>query len=795
MVSTQAFGQTEAGFKATTQLGANEFAQNLKLERDRLQESIREFEAQYARDAENLRFLLRKEQVAVEEGNRSALQNAIALREQIASRVESNRLQRTTLEQNVRTLNAQMAQEAAQFNAQQALQADQINEARRQANLEQRRGVARDIAEFSANPGDIGKQLAYLRAGGAAPITEALAGGEVGYTDESLLPLQLLLGTRNELNEGPGFVEAERITAPVIGLPQFEEFEEIPDVSELWDPIEFDDSGIVGAELGAPPDVYGEVEPVNVVYGPSSTQVEDAAGNTYSVPAAAGAVATSEEITSLPFGGQIVGGNGQTYTNYGYADGALSRLSPSGDSDNVHDIPKWVDEGLEKLPGAPPMGFDADVEPLKQFAKEKGWNIDPSLTDEQLAGFAQELGLAEGGVGFFSKPSKVNVAERGPEMVIGVPLAKQSGPAGRPSVGGRGMDSNGRIQAIPSGIAGETREERRLGLERKPFDLNAPPEPRTQPGDLSRLAVEPEVPAWASLTPAQQERLLALRKHRAAQLGGGSPAWQPQSFRSGGAIEFTPIGRAGSDELLPLPKAEFQRRVLPQLRPDLRWLRSRKAFEADPYGGFGSLEALQRAAAAEASGQPTMSQGFATHALEQYRAAQAQRGRPNARGVRPRGGAPARGRGRRAAPVGNGGGGARLAVEPTRAELEAMRPRGGGRRRARSGGLGMAQGGVGFFNQPTSVNVAETGPEAVLRVSGDEALAFQRQVYEDALRKSGFSSAPTPVGLSAPGTSQFVQQAGAGLAGLRGFSPDLYFEELQKARPTGIRSGVARRSG
>jgi hypothetical protein len=51
MVSTQAFGQTEAGFKAATQLGANEFAQNLKLERDRLQQSIREFEAQYARDA------------------------------------------------------------------------------------------------------------------------------------------------------------------------------------------------------------------------------------------------------------------------------------------------------------------------------------------------------------------------------------------------------------------------------------------------------------------------------------------------------------------------------------------------------------------------------------------------------------------------------------------------------------------------------------------------------------------------------------------------------------------------
>ena len=93
----------------------------------------------------------------------------------------------------------------------------------------------------------------------------------------------------------------------------------------------------------------------------------------------------------------------------------------------------------------------------------------------------------------------------------------------------------------------------------------------------------------------------------------------------------------------------------------------------------------------------------------------------------------------------------------------------------------------------SEVGVGQVGP-----VSADVARLFLTDVQRDALRRGGFTD-PTrvsPLRVSAPGTSQYLQQLSASVAGTLGFGPsDLFFEELQRLRPTRVRGGVARRTG
>lgn len=810
---------TQEGFEASEQRSSAEFSQNLKLQRDGLMQSIRAFEAQDARDSENMRFLLRKQQVAVEEGNRSALQQAFALQEQISSRIESTRMQRQQMVTNVQTLNAQMASEAARFNSQQQMQADQINESRRQSNLEQRRGVARDIAEFSANPGDVGKLASFLRAGGATGITQAMAAGESAVTDESLLPLQLLLGTRNELDGGPSLVEADLVDAPELDIPEFGELSDVPDVEELWDEIGWDDSDIVrDYDIGEGPNPY---EDADAIYGPNYDQY-DADSDTASDPDAVpppdlGPIVKPEgsgspsiaELDALPIGGQIES-DGTTYTNRGSENQALSAVS----ADDIEGIPDWVKEGV---------------------------------------GLSDDLGLAEGGVGVFSKPSKVNVAEEGPEMVIGVPLGDQRGK--------KAGSGNGNVSGIGAGVGsfadgGRGSSEFQRQQKRPKFDLNASLEPGP------KLADRAEAPLLRSEVRPSPERLIPF--------GETQPGNQADRIRQRLREQF----------------AELKRRP-----------RGRASRDGG-FGRFGTMENLVAAARAEQSGQVTTSMGMATRLLNDLRSGRGKR--PD----RPRGGDSASGRlGEVGRSSGDSGGGerrrrrrerfarmspdqqarvrrawaqrqgrgrsggrrqdgrrrrsgsgvgqgdlsrvferpevrdvfSRLDPQVRRSLTEALAQSGGGSSGTRGGGrgvrrrgsgdarqrallgrgdvrgqgrgsgrrggrgqgqrLGLEEGGVGLFNRSTSVNVAEAGPEAIIRAPVGDAAKYQEQVYLDALRKSGFDSAPTPVGLSAPGTSRFVQELGAGVAGTRGFSKGAYFEELEKARPQSVRGGISRRTG
>jgi hypothetical protein len=83
-------------------------------------------------------------------------------------------------------------------------------------------------------------------------------------------------------------------------------------------------------------------------------------------------------------------------------------------------------------------------------------------------------------------------------------------------------------------------------------------------------------------------------------------------------------------------------------------------------------------------------------------------------------------------------------------------------------------------------------------VDPDVARLFLSDVQRDALRRGGFTD-PTqvsPIRVSAPGTSRFLQDLSASVAGTLGFGPSqLFFEELQRLQPQGVRSGVARRTG
>lgn len=94
--------------------------------------------------------------------------------------------------------------------------------------------------------------------------------------------------------------------------------------------------------------------------------------------------------------------------------------------------------------------------------------------------------------------------------------------------------------------------------------------------------------------------------------------------------------------------------------------------------------------------------------------------------------------------------------------------------------------------QNPAVGTGQIGP-----VSPEVARLFLTQVQQDALRRGGFTD-PTqvsPLRVSAPGTSRFLQDLSASVAGTLGFGPaSLFFEELQKVRPTAVRAGIGRRT-
>lgn len=212
---------------------AQEAADLLQVELQQLGEQIRQNDIGNQQWQDNYTFL--QEKFAVEEaaGRRREALATETLIEQVRTRIESNNLLRQGMVQRAQQLQSQLNFQTQLANQAATAEAARINESRRQANLEQRRGVARDIAEFARAPGDVGAAASFLTAGGRSPISTGLAEGKTAITRESLLPLDLLLGTQAELEGGPRFFEAQMLQAPNVPIPQFTP-QEVPDLTAFF---------------------------------------------------------------------------------------------------------------------------------------------------------------------------------------------------------------------------------------------------------------------------------------------------------------------------------------------------------------------------------------------------------------------------------------------------------------------------------------------------------------------------------------------------------------------------------
>lgn len=383
---------------------------SLRAQQGQFAEQVRQFDIQDARERENMRFLLRKQQVATEEGNRAAMQNAVALQEQISSRLENNRFQRQQLVTEVQGINAQIENNVRVFNAQEKARVEQLNEQRRQANLQQLQSVSSQIGELARNPADVGKLAAFLRSGNAAPISSAIARGDNAITDESLLGLRGLLGVRDGLQQGPTQATANLIEANLINEPQFGELGQAPEIDQLFTPVVFDPSGIAAGPSPAAGDPGEFFQPV---VGPGDIVAPG---------------------IGLPVATKALGINSPT-TGGGSAPGPQA-IATGGGATRFAEQPTSVPEGFQiagnsQVPVAPPQSFEealeqtqatgsaraqtgATQEQLQQLLKaalspENGGTFDPT------GGSLAVGGLARGGVARPGQPVIVGDSSDGKE--------------------------------------------------------------------------------------------------------------------------------------------------------------------------------------------------------------------------------------------------------------------------------------------------------------------------------------------------------------------------------------------
>lgn len=164
-------------------------------------------------------YLQDKLRIDTQANDRAEMRATQQLLEQMRTRIDANNLAQQRLIVDAQQLQAQMNFQAAQANARNQMEAAQFNEQARQANVSQQRQVAGDIASFSRSPGDVGANAAYLMAGSSAPISRAIATGQDARTDQSLMPLDLLLQSRDELAKGPTPFIPRDVVAPTVPIP------------------------------------------------------------------------------------------------------------------------------------------------------------------------------------------------------------------------------------------------------------------------------------------------------------------------------------------------------------------------------------------------------------------------------------------------------------------------------------------------------------------------------------------------------------------------------------------------
>lgn len=283
---------------------------SIALQQEELRLKQIELNQKAASDAQNMQFLKEKFAIETSLNKSSEARQSQALMEQIGARQAQNELQRVSMLQDARNLQAQLQFSAAKANADAQMQAQQINQQRESDNLAQRRGVANDIANFAKNPGDVGANASYLLAGGGnAPtgpsaISQAIAGGQDARTAQSLVPLDLLLQNRDQLMKGPNLFQPSLVNAPNVQMPQFGQGGNgLPEgfvnngYAGGWNPSARPGEGAQAAPSGggtAPAGNYGTWNPGNANTG--YTGSVDANGNLVATPAMADGGATTAPL-------------------------------------------------------------------------------------------------------------------------------------------------------------------------------------------------------------------------------------------------------------------------------------------------------------------------------------------------------------------------------------------------------------------------------------------------------------------------------------------------------------------
>ena len=188
-----------------------------------------------ANDTAQLNFLKQKSAWEQRQGEQAGARDTIRLMDQIQGRVNQEQFQL-----------AQITQQAQTTNAQFAMRASELNEAARVANLQQRQSMARDIAEFTRNPGDVGAAAGFLRAGGGSDISTAIAEGKTAITPQSLAILNNMLAVSDEVMKNP-----RQIQAPQIGMPNYQPSQPL-DIGSLMNQFAPPAAAGVSTEVSAP---------------------------------------------------------------------------------------------------------------------------------------------------------------------------------------------------------------------------------------------------------------------------------------------------------------------------------------------------------------------------------------------------------------------------------------------------------------------------------------------------------------------------------------------------------------
>ena len=197
-----------------------EFGEELALKAQELDEQI----ANNARQAE----IERQKQAFYQQqslfertiGNARIALDKQGLALQAAGLAQDYDLSVATMQQQREIVNAQMQQATSEFNASMGFQVEQANVADRARRQEQTQQYSRDIAGYSADPGDRAALASYVMANtgfGQAADTE----GVDLITDESLTPLELALRNRNDIMAQPDNPYSfTPTTAPQLGAMQ-----------------------------------------------------------------------------------------------------------------------------------------------------------------------------------------------------------------------------------------------------------------------------------------------------------------------------------------------------------------------------------------------------------------------------------------------------------------------------------------------------------------------------------------------------------------------------------------------